>query len=148
MPTGMNSDPSPNPPNSYFAYMTPVHKAVFWLSIIGALAILAAMLFGARTSLESTLDINRTLRDVAIALWAFALPAFFVLEETLFAPRDPVKLAIFMEDQRKARAVWLFVGGLVAVMIGATAPDANRFRSEVTGNQPTVTQPAQNTPQR
>lgn len=109
---------------TYFSHMTTLHKVIFVLSLLSAIAILGAMLFGGRFNLNAILAIDRNLRDVAIAVWAFAFPAFFVLEETLFAPKDAEKLAIFMEDQKKARAVWIFVGGVVAVMIGATAPGA------------------------
>src|SRR4051812_21508421 len=85
-----------------------------------AFALIAAMLFGHHFNLEPWIGVNRTARDVAIALWAFLLPAWFTLEEMWFAPKDATKLEGFRETQRKARYTWVVLGGAVAIIIGTT----------------------------
>ena len=92
-----------------------------WSAVALALVLVAGMLFGYQYSLQRLFGIDRYVRDVCIALWAFLLPAWFTLEEAWFAPKDPDALARFREQQQKARMLWVVVGGAVAVIIGSTA---------------------------
>jgi hypothetical protein len=89
-----------------------------------AILLLASMLFGHNLKLEAIIGVKRTARDIAIALWAFLLPAWFTLEEMWFAPKDAEKLAAFREAQQKARFTWVVASGAVAILIGTTAPQA------------------------
>jgi hypothetical protein len=107
--------------------MTRGHRAAVLGAIAGALVLLAAMLFGWHFNLKEVLGVDRYLRDIAVALWAFLLPAWFTVEELWFSPpsTNPAQLEKFREGQRKARATWAIVGGAVAIVIGATAPPSN-----------------------
>lgn len=89
-----------------------------------ALLLLAAMLLGGTFSLADSVGIDRSLRDVAVALWAFLLPAWFTLEEAWFAPpsSQEQKLAAFHRTQRAGRITWTTVSGAVAIVIGSSAP--------------------------
>jgi hypothetical protein len=108
------------------AYMSTAHRVVAVVSIFLALGALGCILFGWAVSMRDYLGIDKSLRDVAVAVWAFALPAFFVVEETWFLPKVPPHtqqdVAQFYEDQKKARFTWLAIGGIVSVLIGLTAP--------------------------
>jgi hypothetical protein len=104
-----------------------VHQVVRLGAIAGAAALLWAMLFGGGHSLEESLHVDRNLRDIAIALWAFLLPAWFTIEELWFSPaaNDKGVLEKFRADQNKARQTLVIVAGAVAIIIGATAPSAS-----------------------
>jgi hypothetical protein len=71
------------------------------------------------------MGVERTLRDTAIALWAFLLPAWFIIEEAWFAPTDPTKQERFRRRQRNARMTSVAVAGAVSILIGASAPKTN-----------------------
>ena len=88
---------------------------------IAAVAVLFSMLFGWKIYLDD-IGIHRTLRDVAVALWAFLLPAWFTVEEAWFTPKDPDLLDVFRERQSKARLTWTIAAGAVSVIIGMSAP--------------------------
>ena len=62
--------------------MSRAHQITIFGAIAGALLLLAGMLLGHDVSLKDAVGVNRSVRDVAIALWAFLLPAWFTLEET------------------------------------------------------------------
>lgn len=62
--------------------MSRAHQITIFAAIAGALLLLAGMLLGHDVSLKDAVGVNRSVRDVAIALWAFLLPAWFTLEET------------------------------------------------------------------
>ena len=97
------------------------HLLAISAACIAALAVLASMLFGWKIYLNF-IGIHRTLRDVAVALWAFLLPAWFTVEEAWFTPKDPVLLDVFRERQSKARLTWTVAAGAVSVIIGMSAP--------------------------
>ena len=103
--------------------MKPIHKAAVILANCGGIALLLAMLFG-QQSLKPYIGVSRSLRDTAVALWSFLLPAWFIVEEAWFSPSsdDTQELLRFREAQRKARLTWLIVGGAVGIIIGLTAP--------------------------
>lgn len=107
--------------------MTRAHQVTIFAAVAGALLLLAGMLFGHKVSLNDAVGVNRSVRDVAIALWAFLLPAWFTLEETWFAPPadQPDQLARFQAMQRKARLTWVIAAGAVAVILGVSAPDVS-----------------------
>jgi hypothetical protein len=88
---------------------------------IAAVAVLSSMLFGWKIYLDD-IGIHRTLRDVAVALWAFLLPAWFTVEEAWFTPKDPDLLDVFRERQSKARLTWTIAAGAVSAIIGMSAP--------------------------
>jgi hypothetical protein len=109
--------------------MTWTHIAAATLAGVAALVLLASMIFGWNYYLDY-IGVHRTLRDVAVALWAFLLPAWFTVEETWFSPvNDATQLNIFRERQQKARLTWTIVAGAVSVLIGATAPSSQAASS-------------------
>jgi hypothetical protein len=101
--------------------MTKAHIAAVVGAGFGAAILLATILFGWKCHLDSIIGVPRTARDIAVALWAFLLPAWFTLEETWFAPTSEGDLIVFRERQRTARLTWLIAGGAVAIVIGLTA---------------------------
>lgn len=104
--------------------MSKTHSWTIVAAAIVALLLLGAMLFGGRISLAESVGVERSLRDVAVALWAFLLPAWFTLEEAWFAPpsSQAQKLAAFHRSQRAGRITWTTVSGAVAIVIGSSAP--------------------------
>jgi hypothetical protein len=112
------------------------HLAAVLAASVGAVAVFAAMIFGWNYYLDA-LGIHRTLRDVAIALYAFLLPSWFTVEEAWFAPKDPVKLESFRELQRKARLTWTIVAGAISIVIGITGSSGPGPSSQAhTANNP------------
>ena len=101
--------------------LTWAHLMAIAGACIAAAAILGSMLFGWDIYLDS-IGIHRTLRDVAVALWAFLLPAWFTVEEAWFTPKDPDLLNVFRERQSNARLTWTVAAGAVSVIIGMSAP--------------------------
>jgi hypothetical protein len=97
------------------------HLAAIAAACIAAIAVLCSMLFGWNVYLDF-IGIHRTLRDVAVALWAFLLPAWFTVEEAWFTPKDPALLNAFRERQSNARLTWTVAAGAVSVIIGMSAP--------------------------
>src|SRR5215469_14537529 len=97
------------------------HLVAIVAACTAAIAVLGSMLFGWNVYLDSV-GIHRTLRDVAVALWAFLLPAWFTVEEAWFTPKDPDLLDVFRERQSKARLTWTITAGAVSVIIGMSAP--------------------------
>jgi hypothetical protein len=55
---------------------------------IASVAMLGSMLFGWKFYLDF-IGIHRALRHVAVALWAFLLPAWFTVEEAWFYYKRP-----------------------------------------------------------
>jgi hypothetical protein len=49
---------------------------------VAAIALFGSMIFGWNYYLDA-IGIHRSLRDVSIALWAFLLPSWFTVEESL-----------------------------------------------------------------
>lgn len=101
------------------------HKWAIVLATLGAILLLVGILFGWRYSLKDLLGIDRTVRDAAIALWAFLLPAWFTFEEW-WAPQDATQLATFRKNQQYARYGWTAAGGVIAILIGLGAPETQR----------------------
>lgn len=103
--------------------MTKYHIGTVILAVVSAVGILLAMVFGHEATLES-IGVNRTVRDVAIALWAFLLPAWFTLEEAWFAPpdEDTDAVAAFQRLQTRGRLTWTIAAGAIAIVIGTSAP--------------------------
>jgi hypothetical protein len=108
-------------------YMTPLHRFVAVSSAIIAVAILVGILLGWNVPMNNVLGINKSLRDVLVPFWAFIVPAFFVAEEAVFAPKadthTPAQLNAFLKGQQTARIVWLVIGGSVGVLIGMQQPE-------------------------
>ena len=104
--------------------MTRAHRAAIILAIAGAFCLLLAMLFGNYSLADTPVHVPRTVRETAVALWSFLMPAWFTVEEAWFTPKadDPAAVEAFREGQRKARLTWLVVGGAVGIVIGLTAP--------------------------
>jgi hypothetical protein len=115
--------------------MTYGHIAAVLGATVAAIALFSAMIFGWNYYLDS-IGIHRSLRDVAIALWAFLLPSWFTVEEAWFSPKDPAKLDDFRELQRKARLTWTIVAGAVGIIIGVTAPSGGPSPAHTTNNPP------------
>lgn len=106
------------------------HPIAIVLACLGAVVLLAGMLFGAHKSVNDLIavDINvdRSVRDVSLALWTFLLPAWFSVEEQWFSPeeRDAAKKNRFAEGQKKARYTWTVVAGAMAIILGISAPSS------------------------
>jgi hypothetical protein len=102
-------------------------KARFSAGIIATLigvALLAGILFGWSVRLDKVLGVDRSLRDLSVALWAFLVPAWYQLEEAWFAPvGDPDEMERFIQNQKKARLTWTIIGGAAAIVIGISAPN-------------------------
>ena len=111
------------------------HKLAIGSATVGAIVLIAGMLFGWKYSLRDLLGVDRTAREAAIALWTFLLPAWFLFEEW-WAPSDdkPAELAKFRKNQQYARYGWTVVGAVVAILIGLTAPDVQRPNG-ISGNK-------------
>jgi uncharacterized membrane protein YfcA len=99
--------------------MTYGHLAAVLAASVAAVVLFASMILGWNYYLDA-IGIHRTLRDVAIALYAFLLPSWFTVEEAWFSPKDPAKLESFRELQRKARLTWTIVAGAISIIIGIT----------------------------
>jgi hypothetical protein len=115
--------------------MTYGHLDTVIAATVAAVALFAAMIFGWDHYLDA-IGIHRSLRDVAIALWAFLLPSWFTVEEVWFAPKDPVKLDEFRELQRKARLTWTVVAGAVSIIISITGSSGDSSRAHTANNAP------------
>ena len=105
--------------------MRNAHTVLIISAVIIAIALLAGILFGAREPLPKSIGADQSVRDVALALWTFLIPAWFMVESAWFTPpeEDPSALKRFLAAQNAARLTWTVVGGAVAIVIGATAPD-------------------------
>jgi hypothetical protein len=114
--------------------MTFGHIAAVLGATVAAIALFGAMIFGWNYYLDA-IGIYRSLRDVAIALWAFLLPSWFTVEEAWFSPKDPAELDDFRDLQRKARLTWTIVAGAVGIIIGVTAPSGSSAPAHTTNNQ-------------
>ncbi len=106
--------------------MTYGHLAAVLAAGIAAVALFAAMILGWNYYLD-VIGIHRTLRDVAIALYAFLLPSWFTVEEAWFSPKDPTKLESFRELQRKARLTWTIAAGAISIIIGITGSSGGPY---------------------
>lgn len=115
--------------------MTYGHLAAVLAASIAAVVLFAAMILGWNYYLD-TIGIHRTLRDVAIALYAFLLPSWFTVEEAWFSPKDPAKLESFRELQRKARLTWTIVAGAISIVIGITGSSGGPSPAHTTNNPP------------
>jgi len=115
--------------------MTYGHLAAVLTASVAAVALFAAMILGWNYYLDA-IGIHRTLRDVAIALYAFLLPSWFTVEEAWFSPKDPAKLESFRELQRKARLTWTIVAGAISIVIGITGSSSAPYPARTTNNAP------------
>jgi hypothetical protein len=104
-------------------FTSPHHLVAAALAVVVALLLIAGMLLGGMRSLPDVFTVHKSIRDIAVALWAFLLPAWFMLEEVWFGPpaSEPERLARFRAGQRKAQQTWVIVGGAVAIIIGLSA---------------------------
>ena len=116
--------------------MTYGHLAAVLAATVAAMALFASMIFGWNYYLD-VVGIHRTLRDVAIALYAFLLPSWFTVEEAWFSPKDATKLENFRELQRKARLTWTIVAGAISIVIGITGSSGGPYPAHTTNNPPT-----------
>jgi hypothetical protein len=102
--------------------MTLTHHAAVAAAILVALVIFYFMIFGSNIRLTRIAN-SRSARDVAIALWAFLLPAWFTIEDQVFGPPPgDTKYVEFHKGQEVARYLWTVVAGVIAIIIGASAP--------------------------
>jgi hypothetical protein len=120
--------------------MTFGHLAAVLAASVAAVALFGAMILGWNYYLD-VIGIHRTLRDVAIALYAFLLPSWFTVEEAWFSPKDPTKLDSFRELQRKARLTWTIVAGAISIIIGITGSSDPSSQAHTTNN-PAISAPA------
>ena len=96
--------------------MTTHKAAIIGSTFIGALLLVGA-LFGHGLSLNQLhMGVDRTLRDVSIALWIFLLPSWFTFEEN-FAPEDPDALVLFRKRQQTARGAWTIASGAIFIVV-------------------------------
>jgi hypothetical protein len=95
------------------------HRLAIWGANAGGILLFLCILFGHSFSLD-IIGVKSTLREMALALWAFLLPAWFTVEAMWFAPptTDHKAIAEFHADQNRARATWLIVGGVITILIG------------------------------
>jgi len=111
-----------------------------WVYVAGAIIIEVTLnvgiLFGAEARFPKSMNIKQSVRDVCIALWAFLVPAWFQFETFIFAPTDKRSdaYAAFAHGQQSGQLVAAIIGGVVAIMIGATAPKVEDLR-RITGKQ-------------
>jgi len=98
-----------------------VHWAAIAVAVVVALGLFVVMILGPNWEVPEVLGKTRTWRQIALALWAFLLPAWFTMEELWFGPKDKAQRESFISLQRKAQATWVVVAGVVAILIG-TAP--------------------------
>ncbi|MDX3899365.1 MAG: hypothetical protein QHC40_02450 [Sphingobium sp.] len=105
--------------------MRGAHLPSIWAAIALAVILLIAILLGSGEPFPAGIGGKRSVRDVALALWTFLVPAWFMIEELWFSPpkSDPAAIERFLVAQHKARVTWTVIGGAVAIMIGVTAPD-------------------------
>jgi hypothetical protein len=92
------------------------------VAFIIAIGLIGAMLFGFDTK-ATWIGLNQTLRQVAVAAWCVGLPAWFLIEDALFAPQgDPKKLAEFHDGQRRANIAWAAFGGFIVQSLVFSSP--------------------------
>jgi hypothetical protein len=115
--------------------MTYGHLAAVLAASVAAVGLFAAMILGWNYYLDA-IGIHRTLRDVAIALYAFLLPSWFTVEEAWFSPKDPARLESFRELQRKARLTWTIAAGAISIVIGITGSSGPSPQAHTTNNPP------------
>jgi hypothetical protein len=120
--------------------MTYGHLAAILAASVAAVALFAAMILGWNYYLDF-IGIHRTLRDVAIALYAFLLPSWFTVEEAWFSPKDATQLESFRELQRKARLTWTIVAGAISIVIGITGSSGSPYPAHTT-NSPSMSAPS------
>ena len=120
--------------------MTYGHLAAVLAASVAAVALFAAMILGWNYYLDA-IGIHRTLRDVAIALYAFLLPSWFTVEEAWFSPKDPAKLESFRELQRKARLTWTIAAGAISIVIGITGSSGGPYPAHTT-SRPAMAAPS------
>lgn len=115
--------------------MTYGHLAAVLAASVAAVLLFGSMILGWNYYLDA-IGIHRTLRDVAIALYAFLLPSWFTVEEAWFSPKDPTKLESFRELQRKARLTWTIAAGAISIVIGITGSSGPSSQAHTTNNPP------------
>ena len=102
------------------------HIAIAAVNLVAVLLILG-MLMGAEIKMPEILHVDRTIRDLCIALWSFVIPAWFVLETATFCPRtdDLAAKTQFYENQRVGQMWATFVGTVVAIILGLSSLPAS-----------------------
>jgi hypothetical protein len=110
-----------------------LHGLAIGFAVLVAILLLVAMIVGGNVPLKHGLA-RGSLRDLAIALWAVLLPAWFMLETRLFAPLETDSEAIvrFRHAQDTGQIVLTVAGVVVGLVIGrgvgTPAPGAPRRR--------------------
>jgi hypothetical protein len=116
------------------------HVAVF-LAIFVGIALLCGMLFGGgRSKIQDYIGLDRSIRDISVALWSFLLPSWYTIEANFFAPVDEKALIDFHRNQSNARYFWTVMGGAVAIIIGVSAPPLSQ-QPQSGGSTPAITAP-------
>lgn len=95
-------------------------------AIAAAVALILGALFGGALKLSDLgVDgIDQTLRYVCVAAWALLIPAWFTLEEMIWAPPadNPAALEAFRTGQRVGHYVITLVGALVFAIVLGISP--------------------------
>ena len=97
------------------------HVAAIIGAVLGALLLLAGMLFGSSPLSHYGVASELTIQQACLALWSVVVPAWFIVEEH-WSPSDPVQQAAFRRSQATAKYGWLVAGFCVALIIGQSMP--------------------------
>lgn len=100
---------------------TASHKAAVLIATIGAIVLLAGILFG-NMPMPASVGSHLSVREACLAAWAIAVPAWFTFEEW-WTPTDPEYEKTFRRNQQFARYGWLAAGLIIAAIIGTTIPE-------------------------
>lgn len=104
--------------------------AIAAVNVLAFLLILG-MLLGGEVLMPEQFHIDRTVRDLSIALWTFIIPAWFSLETATFSPRTggAAAKAKFYDNQRVGQIWATFVGTVVAIILGLSSLPASEAAS-------------------
>jgi hypothetical protein len=83
-------------------------------AVFFAIVILVGILFGSGHKLPFNVNDGQDIRTISLALWAFVVPSWWTLEEEIWPGSA--------QGQKGARLIWLVVGGVVLIIIGAAPP--------------------------
>ena len=115
-------------------------------AIITAILLIGGALFGYDLKLSALgiAGVDQTLRLVCVAAWALLIPAWFTLEEMIWAPPtdDPKALERFRRGQRAGHYTITLVGAIVfAIVLGVSPAPSTPAKDSPAGGAPAA--PAQ-----
>lgn len=110
------------------------HRPVVIAANLIALGLLLAALFGHKILLDDYIGIHKSLREVAVALWALLVPGWFTIEERWAPPSsDQSALEAFRTAQQTGRTIWSVVGAAVFTVVLAAPTSSGIEQAKTPG---------------